>query len=198
MNADDKDMEITLPLLQSIEENSAISQRTLSKRLDLALGLTNAYLKNCLHKGLIKIEQIPANRYLYYLTPKGFAEKSRLTAQYLARSFRFYRRASDVCSDCLQQCQDRGYEKIILCGISELAEILSLRADQANPRVVGVYDPSGSQEQFLNWPVWQDTSGFPVDAACVITTLEDPRYMQQLLLPVVSAERIFVLDVLGK
>jgi len=28
----------------------------------------------------MKIKQAPANRYVYYLTPKGFAEKSRLTA----------------------------------------------------------------------------------------------------------------------
>ena len=59
--------------------------------LGIALGLANAYLKRCVKKGLIKVSQVPANRYAYYLTPKGFAEKSRLTAEYLSVSFNLFR-----------------------------------------------------------------------------------------------------------
>jgi len=110
MNAPDEDMDITLPLLQSIEQQSDLTQRSLSKRLGLALGLTNSYLKHCIRKGLIKIEQVPANRYLYYLTPKGFAEKSRLTAKYLSSSFQFYRRASDACLQLFEQCLSEGWD----------------------------------------------------------------------------------------
>ena len=44
-------------------------------------------------KGLVKMSQVPLNRYAYYLTPQGFAEKSRLTAEYLSVSFNFFRRA---------------------------------------------------------------------------------------------------------
>ena len=63
-----------------VEENSQITQRSLASELGIALGLTNAYLKRCVRKGWVKINQAPANRYAYYLTPRGFAEKSRLTA----------------------------------------------------------------------------------------------------------------------
>ena len=85
---------ITLEVLSEIEARSDLSQRRLAARLGIALGLTNSYVKRCVRKGLVKVRQIPANRYFYYLTPKGFAEKSRLTGQYLAASFEFYGTAS--------------------------------------------------------------------------------------------------------
>ncbi len=83
--------EITLGLLTAVEANSQLTQRSAAKELGVALGLVNAYLKRCIRKGLIKVKQAPANRYAYYVTPKGFAEKSRLTVEYLSVSLAFFR-----------------------------------------------------------------------------------------------------------
>ena len=82
-NSLDHEERIMLNLLDVVEENSAITQRSLAAELGVALGLTNTYLKRCAKKGFIKVQQVPSNRYAYYLTPHGFAEKSRLTAEYL-------------------------------------------------------------------------------------------------------------------
>src|SRR6187549_1606185 len=79
--------EITLGLLTAIEENSAVTQRSVASDLGIALGLANSYLKRCVRKGLVKVAQVPSRRYAYFLTPQGFAEKSRLTAEYLSHSF---------------------------------------------------------------------------------------------------------------
>ncbi|NIQ08836.1 MAG: winged helix-turn-helix transcriptional regulator, partial [Gammaproteobacteria bacterium] len=84
MNNNDKKESLTLEILQAIEQNNDVTQRHLASHLGVALGLANSYLKRCVRKGLVKIQHVPANRYLYYLTPKGFAEKSRLTAKYLS------------------------------------------------------------------------------------------------------------------
>jgi DNA-binding MarR family transcriptional regulator len=73
-----------LGLLAAVERDSALTQRHLARELGIALGLANAYLRRCTKKGLIKMRQAPLNRYAYYLTPRGFAEKSRLTAEYLS------------------------------------------------------------------------------------------------------------------
>ncbi len=59
--------EITLGVLTAIEQDSAVTQRSLARDLGIALGLANAYLKRCAKKGLVKISQAPANRYAYYL-----------------------------------------------------------------------------------------------------------------------------------
>ena len=78
----DGDSEILLELLNVVHENSDLTQRSMANQLGIALGLANTYLKRCIRKGYIKVGQIPSNRYSYYLTPTGFAEKSRLTAEY--------------------------------------------------------------------------------------------------------------------
>src|SRR6187399_2259777 len=68
-----------LQLLQAVAEDSAITQRGLAAKLDMALGLANLYLKRLVRKGLIKCVNVRSNRLLYLLTPKGISEKTRLT-----------------------------------------------------------------------------------------------------------------------
>ena len=46
---------ITLKLLNAVEENSALTQRTAAQDLGIALGLVNAYLKRCVQKGWVKV-----------------------------------------------------------------------------------------------------------------------------------------------
>ena len=82
--AKDGEIGIILGMLSAVERDSNVTQRHLARELGIALGLANAYLKRCAKKGFIKIRQVPLNRYAYYLTPRGFAEKSRLTAEYLS------------------------------------------------------------------------------------------------------------------
>src|SRR5690349_8309728 len=87
------DDRILLGLLESVERDGGQSQRRIASELGIALGLVNAYLKRCVKKGLVKVSEAPARRYAYYLTPQGFAEKSRLTVEYLSHSFSFFRQA---------------------------------------------------------------------------------------------------------
>lgn len=143
--------EITLGVLNAVEENSAVTQRSVAGELGIALGLANAYLKRCVRKGLIKVKQIPPNRYAYYLTPKGFTEKSRLSAEYLTSSFTFFRRARSQCAALYDMCRQNGWRRIALWGASDLAEVAVLcnaefkldisvvgRADDARDEFAGV------------------------------------------------------------
>src|ERR1700751_511994 len=93
---------IVLGLLSSVESDGERSQRRIASELGIALGLVNAYLKRCVKKGLVKVHDAPARRYAYYLPPQGFAEKSRLTVQYLSHSFSFFRKAKDDCTEVFE------------------------------------------------------------------------------------------------
>ena len=77
MNANKREVSLTLEILEKIEKDDNLTQRHLADSLGVALGLANSYMKRCVRKGLVKVHQAPANRFLYCLTPKGFAEKSR-------------------------------------------------------------------------------------------------------------------------
>ena len=95
------DARIVLGLLSSVERDGGQSQRRLASELGIALGLVNAYLRRCVNKGLVKVTHAPARRYMYYLTPVGLAEKSRLTLEYLSVSFGFFRQAKAECGSVL-------------------------------------------------------------------------------------------------
>ena len=56
----------------------------------------------------------PARRYAYYLTPQGFAEKSRLTVRYLSDSFSFFRMAKSDCAHIFELAKARGFARLVL------------------------------------------------------------------------------------
>ena len=100
----------------TVHDNERLSQRSLASELSIALGLTNTYLKRCIKKGLIKVRQAPANRYAYYLTPHGFTEKTRLTAEYLTQSLGLFRAARNEAAKIYQDCIGNDWRRIVLVG----------------------------------------------------------------------------------
>ena len=173
------------------------TQRHLAKRTGIALGLANSYLKRCVRKGLVKIHQAPANRYLYYLTPKGFAEKSRLTGQYLSSSFKFYRRAGDSCADAFVLCKGNGWRRITLCGASDLAEIASLRALEHGIEIACVYDASRESGRFLDYRLVNNIQECDASDGWMLTDLANPQETYERLLREFPAESVIVPDILG-
>jgi DNA-binding MarR family transcriptional regulator len=166
---------IMLGLLDSVERNGGQSQRRLASELGIALGLVNAYLKRCMKKGLVKASQAPARRYVYYLTPQGFAEKSRLTVEYLSYSFGFFRQAKADCSALFEAARARGQTCVVLAGKSDLAEIASLCAQESGVAIVAVVDPRASEKRFLGLPLVADFEQVDIAFdAVVVTDLTDP------------------------
>ena len=182
--------EITLGVLSVIEEDDRATQRAISQKLGIAVGLTNSYLKRCVKKGFIKVRQIPANRYAYYLTPQGFAEKSRLTAEYLTTSFNFFRAARKQCVQLFETCQNHQWQRVVLYGKSDLAEIATLSAGETSVDVIGVIAPGSNQDTFVGLKVFPDFDAVgPVDAV-IITDLSEPQARFDELAKHISLERI--------
>ena len=138
--------DLTLGVLEAIDSKKSITQRSIAKDLDMALGLVNSYLKRCVKKGFIKIQQAPKNRYLYYLTPKGFSEKAKLTAEFLTSSFTFFRKSRDQIEEILENCNKKNWKKILLFGNSELAEITSLYSKNYEVQIIQVYNTSNLRD----------------------------------------------------
>jgi DNA-binding MarR family transcriptional regulator len=108
-----------LEILTAISEGTSLTQRDLSQRLGVALGLTNLYLKRLATKGLIKITQFPRKpaarkRLRYLLTPKGIAEKTRLTYEHMTYSLHLYRRARATLRESLALLPEVGMKRIAL------------------------------------------------------------------------------------
>jgi DNA-binding Lrp family transcriptional regulator len=141
-----------LLLLNAISEGTHVTQRDLSRRLGVALGLTNLYLKRLASRGLIKIISIRPNRLQYLLTPKGIAEKSRLTYSYVSYSLRMYREARESLRMALEDLALDGHKRIAFFGVGEAAEVAYLCLKENGLELSAVFDHSGGQ-QFLGFPV---------------------------------------------
>lgn len=166
---------ITLGMLSAIEENSALSQRSLAKELGIALGLANAYLKRCVKKGLIKVQQVPANRYAYYLTPMGFSEKARLTGEYLSTSLEFFRHAREQASEIYALAALRRIKRLALIGSGELAEITALTALDSSIEIVGIVDAANAGGRVAGLPVVADLVDLDSVEAVIITDMRFPQ-----------------------
>lgn len=184
---------IILGLLESVERDGGQSQRRLALDLGIALGLVNAYLKRCIKKGLVKVSEAPARRYIYYLTPQGFAEKSRLTVEYLSHSFGFFRQAKSDCLAALQSANSRGFGRIVIAGRSDLAEIAIICAMECAVEIVAVVDSAASDGWFVGRPLFPSFEAITQTYdAILVTDLVSTQATFEAALAHCSGERVLV------
>jgi DNA-binding MarR family transcriptional regulator len=166
---------IVLNLLNTVEDG-ATSQRHIAAELGIALGLVNAYLKRCVKKGLVKVNEVPARRYAYFLTPSGFAEKSRLTAEYLSSSFSFFRQARSDCTAVFEFAHSRNFKNLVLAGKSDIAEIAILSATEIGVSIAGIVDRDADAVPLIGRKVVAayDLLAVPFDAV-VLTDMRNTR-----------------------
>jgi predicted transcriptional regulator len=189
---------ILLGLLDAVERGN-VTQRRLSRELGIAVGLVNAYIKRCINKGLIKVQQIPPRRYGYYLTPKGFIEKSQLVTSYFVHSFDFFRRARASCEATLSIAAKAGHKRIGLVGASELAEIAVMVATDINDvEVVTVIDSSIKRSRILGIPVTRRMTAAAGDVdAVMITNIAQSQRAYEDAISVFGIERVYLPSVLA-
>ena len=81
-------------VLRKIQSKPESTQRELAEELGFSLGKLNYCLKALKTKGLIKINNFRRNpnkiNYIYVLTPKGIAEKTQLTLNFMKKKMEEY------------------------------------------------------------------------------------------------------------
>ncbi|MGE5538271.1 MAG: hypothetical protein ACM30I_06620 [Gemmatimonas sp.] len=179
-----------LRLFTAIESGTEETQISLSKRVGVAVGLVNALLKRAVRKGLVKVTSAPARRYKYYLTPKGFAEKSRLVAEYLNDSLSFFREARGEYAALFATAAHAGARRIALAGAGELAEIAAIAALEADIAIVAVIDPVTNQRRAAGIEVVRGVDECPQFDCVVITDGRTPQATYEGLRRDLDAERI--------
>lgn len=140
----------SLQILDELSHNDSLTQRDLSSRLGIALGLVNSYIKNLVKKGFITVKTIPSKRYAYYLTPKGFAEKTRLTYDMLSDYTRVYREARRNLQTLFKEMHADGIRRIIFAGADEIAEIAYITLQETQLELIAVVDGERAGELFFH------------------------------------------------
>jgi DNA-binding MarR family transcriptional regulator len=129
-----------LRLLEELEKNPIISQRELSHKFGIALGLTNACLKRMARKGLIRIRGFNHRKIGYYLTPKGFAEKAKLTLHLITYIVQHYSELKKIISQRLLEMQRNGLQRVVFYGVSDEMEVAYVTLQGVNLKLVGIVE----------------------------------------------------------
>lgn len=164
----------TLRLMGEIERAGSSTQRELSRRLDLSLGLVNTFIKRLVNKGYFKVKTMPRNRVKYFLTPKGLARKSRLTVEYLRYSVNFYKEIKSLLLRKFAEMEQSDVRNVLFLGAGEVAELAYLYVQPTRIELLGVIDAEKKGADFFDFGV-EDYSRLDENDwdSVLITCLED-------------------------
>jgi len=158
-----------LTILSAIAENDRLTQRHLARELGVTVSLANLYVRRLALKGFIRVINIRPNRLRYLLTPKGLAEKSRLTYTYMCRTFERYREARQSLQAALHPLTEDGHKRIAFYGTGEAAEVAYLCLKEVGVDLAAVFE-SEDGEKFLGLPIQRVEELSPTEFDQVVVT----------------------------
>jgi DNA-binding MarR family transcriptional regulator len=149
----DKQNLAELNILQQIDSDGKCSQRELAQRSGIALSYLNVYLKGLVRKGYVSVRDMPGRRLWYNLTPAGIAEKAKMTLEYMKWSLTRYQDIKERVGGVCEKLKQENKLNIVICGVSDAAEIFYLATIESGLNVVGVVDDSKAGGKWLNFSV---------------------------------------------
>lgn len=179
---------LELELLKHVEQTPRLNNRMAASKLGCSVKLAHELLKKMVARGSLHVRKLHARRWDYFLTPKGIAEKARLTYEFLDFSMQFYhearRQSSRVCRDLAESKR----RTVAFLGAGDLAEIVYLGVKEWTLELAEVYDDT--RKEFLGQPVRPLAKLAASQADAIIVCLYDPTLpMQRNYLPPGIASR---------
>jgi predicted transcriptional regulator len=138
-----------LKTLLEIKDDSSLSQRSLSRKLNISLGLTNAIIKNLIHRGLIKAKKDTGRKLLYIITPKGMANVSSLMYNRFQETLHYYHYTKDLLTAYLMKLYQQGERAVNIYGTGQLAEITYYAGISTPLKLNAIITDDPSKEKFL-------------------------------------------------
>jgi len=182
-----------LELLQELEKKPIISQRELSHKFGIALGVTNACLKRMVRKGWIRITGFNHHKIGYYLTPKGFAEKAKLTLHLISWTVQHYSTLKDIIEKRLLEMENEGIERIVFYGVSDEMEIALITLQDTNLKLLGIIE---DDEKYVSRIIFgyeleplSQVKGLRPDAV-LITSVVGQDERKERLMKLLDSERV--------
>ena len=143
-----------LQVLSEVDSNPELTQRELSKRMGVALGLTNVLLRNLVQKGYVRAARAGWRRWLYTLTPDGFSHKFRLTVAYINRVLHHYQNVRRILGEQLSPLALNEESRVAILGTSELAELVYLGLREIGIEEIEIFSSSSQHKaKFLGMPI---------------------------------------------
>jgi len=143
-----------LQVLTEVEADPEVSQRELSGRVGIALGLVNVMVKNLAQKGYIRVSNANWKRRFYALTPDGFSHKIRLTVSYIHRVLDHYQKVRQTLREQLVPMELNVESRVAIYGTGEFAELVYLGIREIGIEEISIFSSAVSPgSKFLGLPV---------------------------------------------
>ena len=173
-----------LQFLEEIEQNPKVSQRELSNKFGIALGVTNACIKRMARRGLIRLKGIPPRRIAYYVTPRGFAEKTNLALRFFSYNIRHYAETKKQIGRKLLEMQNSGVKRVAFYGVSDEMEIAYITLQGSDMKLIGIADEDGEKRgtRLLGHKVLSlgEVKGLNPDAILITSMQDQTSYINTL------------------
>ena len=151
-----------LRILEEFEFSPESSQRTLSQRLGVALGVVNVLVKSLVRRGYVRASRAGWRQWAYVLTPAGVTRKVNLTVDYVDRFMDHYRRVRSIVRTSVEGQTISPDSSVGIYGAGEVAEIVFLSLRDAGVDQIEVLHPDrGAAGRFLGLDVIALASAAP-------------------------------------
>jgi hypothetical protein len=152
----------------------------------------NSFIKRLAKKGYFKVTNIPKNRVRYILTPKGMAEKTRLTYKYIQYSFQFYRNTRQILKKIFYQFEKQHIEKVIFWGTGELSEIAYLSMQESKVVLAAIVDEKEAGNSFFGITIIKasEIKSIEFEMVLITSTEWDEHSIQSIIELGVDSSRI--------
>jgi len=142
-----------LDTLLQLKADPSQSQRSLSLKLNISLGLTNSILQNLIHRGWIKVQKMTGRKILYLITPEGLANVSRLMYNRFQETLHYYHYTKDLLTAYLMKLYQQGEKAINIYGTGQLAEITYYAGIDTSLKLNAIISDDPSKKIFLGHEV---------------------------------------------
>ena len=170
----EKNQLLELEILKHVEETPRLNNRMAASKLGCSVKLSHELLSKMVKRGLLHVQKLHSRRWDYFLTPKGMAEKARLTLEFLEFSMQFYHEARKESSKLCRELAEKGIHKVGFIGAGDLAEIVFLGVKEWSLELTEVFDDE--TKHFLGLDVRQISDLSTATAEALIVCLYNREY----------------------
>lgn len=151
-----------LRLLEEVHNVTDLSQRELSRKLGIALGVTNLLVRRASKQGYIRATKRSWRRWAYDLTPAGMAHKFRLSLSYIDRFMRHYRSVRLQLRQEISSLSLDSHSRVAIVGTTDMSELAYLALRDIGVTGIEIFDHEGVNKTFLGMAV-RPLSGMDVN-----------------------------------
>ena len=189
---------IIYQFLEELEKGEITTQKELSNNLRVSIGFINALIKKFLKKGYIKAKQAPYKRFIYYLTAKGYIEKSKLVSEYINSSLDFFRTLRKEFNKMFSFEREKNeFVSFILFGVSEVTEICIISALDNNMKVSYIVDKKFKSKKFLGINVLKKIRKLKENEKIIITDKDKSQNLYSKLSKIFNEDQLIIIPTLS-